>query len=108
MGGACLQAIRYLEGMKILSLPSFLGAPETMRRGLRTMLAISCVAVVSTCCLLAAAPKAADRAEDPAWHKDLAEWRAKRAQGLSAPDGWLTLVGLDWLKPGNNSVGLAA
>jgi uncharacterized protein (DUF1684 family) len=37
-----------------------------------------------------------------------AEWRAERARKLSAPDGWLTLVGLDWLKPGDNSVGLAA
>jgi uncharacterized protein (DUF1684 family) len=40
--------------------------------------------------------------------RDEAEWRAERAQKLSAPDGWLTLVGLEWLKPGKNSVGLAA
>jgi uncharacterized protein (DUF1684 family) len=39
-------------------------------------------------------------------HDDL-EWRAQRAQKLSAPDGWLTLVGLEWLKPGKNAVGLA-
>ena len=39
---------------------------------------------------------------------DLAAWRAQRAAKLSAPDGWLTLVGLEWLKPGRNSVGLAA
>jgi uncharacterized protein len=36
------------------------------------------------------------------------QWRADRAKKLSAPDGWLTLVALDWLKPGKNSVGLAA
>src|SRR5271163_3492985 len=36
------------------------------------------------------------------------EWRADRARRLSAPDGWLTLVGLEWLKPGKNTVGLAA
>ena len=40
--------------------------------------------------------------------QSLSDWRTKRAQGLSAPDGWLTLVGLEWLKPGKNSVGLAA
>jgi uncharacterized protein len=40
--------------------------------------------------------------------QDEAEWRAKRAKGLAAPDGWLTLVGLEWLKPGRNAVGLAA
>jgi uncharacterized protein (DUF1684 family) len=40
--------------------------------------------------------------------QDEAAWRAQRAKGLSAPDGWLTLVGLEWLKPGKNAVGLAA
>lgn len=40
--------------------------------------------------------------------QDEASWRAQRAKGLSAPDGWLTLVGLEWLKPGKNAVGLAA
>ncbi len=40
--------------------------------------------------------------------KDLQEWRSARAKKLSAPDGWLTLVGLEWLKPGQNAVGLAA
>jgi uncharacterized protein (DUF1684 family) len=39
---------------------------------------------------------------------DEASWRADRAKRLSAPDGWLTLVGLEWLKPGKNTVGLAA
>jgi len=40
--------------------------------------------------------------------RDEAAWREERAKRLSAPDGWLTLVGLEWLKPGKNAVGLAA
>jgi uncharacterized protein len=40
--------------------------------------------------------------------RELLEWRAQRARQLSAPDGWLTLVGLEWLKAGKNIVGLAA
>jgi uncharacterized protein len=44
----------------------------------------------------------------PAGDSDLAQWRAQRAKNLSAPDGWLTLVGLDWMQPGRNSIGLAA
>jgi hypothetical protein len=36
------------------------------------------------------------------------DWRSDRAKSLSGPAGWLTLVGLEWLKPGKNSVGLAA
>ena len=39
---------------------------------------------------------------------DLLPWRVDRARELSAPDGWLTLVGLEWLKQGQNSIGLAA
>jgi hypothetical protein len=42
------------------------------------------------------------------WQKDLAAWRAQREYELAAPDGWLTLVGLEWLKPGFNSFGAAA
>ena len=41
------------------------------------------------------------------WKAGLFAWRAHREQRLSAPDGWLTLVGLEWLKPGLNSVGSA-
>jgi uncharacterized protein (DUF1684 family) len=37
----------------------------------------------------------------------LLAWRAHREQRLSAPDGWFTLVGLEWLKPGPNTVGSA-
>jgi uncharacterized protein len=42
------------------------------------------------------------------WKTDLLAWRTHREQRLSAPDGWLTLVGLEWLKPGANTVGSAA
>jgi uncharacterized protein len=42
------------------------------------------------------------------WRADLDKWRERRAQEIDAPDGWLTLIGLDWLKLGVNSVGAAA
>jgi len=42
------------------------------------------------------------------WKTDLLAWRAHREQRLSAPDGWFTLVGLEWLKPGVNTVGSAS
>jgi uncharacterized protein (DUF1684 family) len=41
------------------------------------------------------------------WGDDLAAWRAAREREIGAPDGWLTLVGMEWLKPGVNSVGAA-
>ena len=42
-----------------------------------------------------------------AWRQNLAAWRAARERDLSAPDGWLTLVGLEWLKSGFNTIGSA-
>jgi len=44
---------------------------------------------------------------DEGWKKELLSWRAKRAQNLQAPEGWLSLVGLDWLKAGDNTFGAA-
>jgi uncharacterized protein (DUF1684 family) len=35
-------------------------------------------------------------------------WRSKRLERLSASDGWLTLVGLEWLDEGDNELGSAA
>jgi uncharacterized protein (DUF1684 family) len=32
-------------------------------------------------------------------------WHAARVERLTAPDGWLTLVGLEWLQQGRNRVG---
>ncbi len=36
------------------------------------------------------------------------EWRAERTAELTKPDGWLSLIGLHFLKPGANTVGRAA
>lgn len=34
-------------------------------------------------------------------------WRAKRLERLQAADGWLSLIGLDWLQAGRNTIGSA-
>jgi uncharacterized protein len=39
--------------------------------------------------------------------QDLAAWRAQHAADLQKPDGWLSLVGLEWLLPGDNTIGSA-
>lgn len=41
------------------------------------------------------------------FENELAAWRADRVARLTAPDSWLSLIGLHWLKPGENSVGSA-
>ena len=45
---------------------------------------------------------------DPAWQKSVIAWRADYEKDLRAPTGWLTLVGLEWLKAGDNAFGAAA
>jgi uncharacterized protein (DUF1684 family) len=49
-------------------------------------------------------------APDPAkqWQQKINTWRAQREKELDAPDGWLSLIGLEWLKNGGNSFGAAA
>jgi hypothetical protein len=60
---------------------------------------------ISVTALSAAALLFADATSD--WKTGLLAWRTHREQRLSAPDGWLTLVGLEWLKPGANTIGSA-
>lgn len=38
------------------------------------------------------------------FEKEELEWRKQRAQRLTAPDSWLSLVGLDWLNEGRNTL----
>ena len=48
-------------------------------------------------------------ADAPAGYREaIAQARAQRAAGLSAPEGWLSLVALEWLKPGDTTVGSGA
>ncbi|HET6633068.1 MAG TPA: DUF1684 domain-containing protein [Rhodanobacteraceae bacterium] len=57
---------------------------------------------------IAAAAPAATPGETPAdYTQTIQQWRADRIVRLKAPDGWLSLVGLDWLKPGANRIGSA-
>ena len=39
---------------------------------------------------------------------EIERWRARRVEQLRAPDGWLTLIGLEWLQPGPNRIGSGA
>lgn len=39
--------------------------------------------------------------------REIAAWKAERVARLTAPDGWLSLIGLHWLEAGANTVGSA-
>ncbi|WP_285571110.1 DUF1684 domain-containing protein [Geothrix limicola] len=56
-------------------------------------------AILSLICL--AAP-----AQD-AYRKSVDDWHAAREARLAAEDGWLSLIGRDWLNPGENTLGTA-
>lgn len=43
-----------------------------------------------------------------AYVRQIEAWRAERIARLTAPGGWLSLVGLDWLADGANTIGSAA
>ncbi len=53
----------------------------------------------------ATAATAATAASAPTWEEAVAAWKQNRFERLQRPDGWLTLVGLGWLKEGDNSIG---
>jgi uncharacterized protein (DUF1684 family) len=57
---------------------------------------------LATLCLLTTLAPAQD-----AYRASVDAWHAERVARLSAEDGWLTLIGRDWLKPGQNTLGSA-
>ncbi len=65
------------------------------------------IALMTTGALWAVDDKApAPARPDPeAYRKEIEAWRQERNKGLKEENGWLTLVGLYWLKPGENRFG---
>jgi uncharacterized protein (DUF1684 family) len=68
------------------------------------MLRHACLALA----LLGVATVSAAESAPDAYAQSIAQWQHERLQKLTAPDGWLSLVGLAWLQPGANSIGSAA
>ncbi|MGB9199215.1 MAG: DUF1684 domain-containing protein [Terriglobales bacterium] len=73
-----------------------------MKRIPTILLSLAAIAILFLC------PNLYSASEDASWKADLETWRAQRATNLQAPEGWLSLIGLDWLKDGDNSFGSAA
>lgn len=60
------------------------------------------IAFLSTSC---ARTKPKPQIDANAYAKEIEQWHAERLAGLKSEDGWLTLVGLFWLKEGENRIG---
>jgi uncharacterized protein len=67
---------------------------------MRARLRVLGVAVAATLAARAAAV-------DSDYVRGVDEWRAKREERLRAPDGWLSVVGLNWLREGTSTIGSA-
>ena len=52
-------------------------------------------------------PVSAPAPTESAHRKEIETWRQQRVERLRGPTGWLTLVALDWLKEGRNTLGSA-
>src|SRR5258708_4013986 len=64
----------------------------------------ACPTFIALLLALLPAPAAS---QETSWQKENAVWREQHKGDLLKPDGWLALVGLEWLQPGDNSVGSA-
>jgi uncharacterized protein (DUF1684 family) len=56
-------------------------------------------------CLLLLAPNLS--AQQTQWQNETNTWRARHATELQKPDGWLSLTALEWLDPGDTTLGSA-
>src|ERR1700758_2064596 len=62
-------------------------------------------AVLALACAYSAVPAAPASGVSGDWNNDLLAWRAQRAQKLSAPEGWMSLTGLEPIAEGSNPFG---
>lgn len=60
--------------------------------------------VAITVSLLTFTTTAGGQSQD-VWRADLLKWRAQHAADLEKPENWLSLIGLEWLKEGDNTLG---
>jgi uncharacterized protein (DUF1684 family) len=78
--------------------------------GLRTLLVVLVLAMVggTACNTEHETGQVGQSARQTISHQQsIEDWRARRHERLSKADGWLTLVGLEWLKDGENRIGSA-
>ena len=72
-------------------------------RSVGIMLALSfCLASITSCARKT--PKS--QIDSNVYAREMEQWRAQRLAELTSDSGWLTLIGLYWLKEGQNSVGM--
>jgi uncharacterized protein (DUF1684 family) len=69
------------------------------------LFAILALALPIFCACQRQSPTQAARVDENAYRQEIDKWHNERAASLTSEDGWLTLVGLFWLKDGENRFG---
>jgi uncharacterized protein (DUF1684 family) len=69
------------------------------------MLKMSLLLAASVAGVQLMSAKVDDAKPGSAYTAQIEAWRAQRLERLKAPNGWLSLIGLHWLKEGKNTVG---
>ena len=64
--------------------------------------------ICATLVLVASCSRATQPVDHQAYAKEIDDWRAQRLASLTGESGWLSLIGLFWLKEGKNSFGSEA
>ena len=64
--------------------------------------------ILSSGVVLVHADTAPSNLAPDAYQQSIEKWRAERVERLTAPEGWLSLIGLEWLQEGANKVGSAS
>ncbi len=65
------------------------------------------VALLLIGCAHGPSPREEDRAPEATWRDGISAWRKQREASIGGDLGWITLAGLAWLRPGENTLGAA-
>ena len=63
------------------------------------------IAVCAALLFAASCSRPPTQIDQQAYASEIEQWRAKRLTSLTSESGWLTLIGLFWLKEGRNTFG---
>jgi uncharacterized protein (DUF1684 family) len=63
------------------------------------------IALGAALLLVTSCSRAPQQVDQQAYVKEIDQWRAKRLASLTSESGWLSLIGLFWLKEGKNTIG---
>lgn len=84
-------------------------APRVVNREKIPLAVLVMAATLTLCCASGPRPQAdmekAENSDDSSYVAQIEKWRSAREERLQREDGWLSLVGLFWLKPGANGFG---